>query len=298
VSSDVERVETTVPLADGQSVTIAPGKPWPSAYRGSRYSVVSNSDYDEDVLKWKQRDLEVYTDAPDRLQRWLFTMGKKDGRGSVRVTADREVLTKVRASRYSHADAAPVDSGWIPTYVGKLRGDLGFGDVESDPDPPPDETVAVWRGFPFNNGERWTVASGGTLAWPWRDYQFESAFDHSELIGTYAQYRDTPGRLYVTEDGHVWVNVPRDAIPAAQQAEVRSAIRRWKQRAEERGDRATLRLVNRRLVATSRAEDPSTGQFPIQIGHLRDFDGGAIPRPVVDDSTYFKAVCEYESVWE
>lgn len=298
MSSDVERVKTTVPLAGSRSVEIEPGKPWPSAYRGSRYSVVSNSDYDEDVLKWEQRDLAVYTEAPDRLQRWLFAMGKRDGRGSVRVTADWEVLTKVRASRYSHADAAPVDSGWIPAYVGKLRGDLGFGDVDANPDPPPRGEVRVWRGFPFNNGERWTVGTDGTLVWPWRDYRFESVFDHAELVGTYAQYRDTPGRLYVTEGGHVWVNVPRDGIPAAKRDQVRSAIQAWKRQAEERGDHATLRLVNRRLVATSRDEDPSTGQFPMHIGHLRDFDDGAIPRPVVDDPSYFQAVCEYESVWE
>lgn len=298
MSSEIERIETTVPLTGGRSVEIEPGKPWPSAYRGSRYSVVSNSDYDEDVLKWEQRDLAVYTESPDQLQRWLFAMGKKDGRGSVRVTADREVLTKVRASRYSHADAAPVDSGWIPAYVGILRGGLGFGEVEADPDPPQTGEVNVWRGFPFNNGERWTVGSDGTLVWPWRDYRFNSVFDHAELVGTYAQYRDTPGRLYVTEDGHVWVNVPRDGIPAAKRDAVRSAIQEWKRQAEKRDDHATLRLVNRRLVATSQDEDPSTGQFPMHIGHLREFNSGAIPRPVVDDPSYFQAVCEYESVWE
>ncbi len=42
----------------------------------------------------------------------------------------------------------------------------------------------------------------------------------------------------------------------------------------------------------------STGHFPIHLGHLRNFDGGTIPRTVIDDQSYFQAVCEYENVWE
>ncbi len=75
-------------------------------------------------------------------------------------------------------------------------------------------------------------------------------------------------------------------------------MREWKQEAESQGDNATLRLVNRRLVATSRGDDPATGHFPIHLGRLSEFDAGVIPRPVVDEQTYFQAVCDYEEVWE
>jgi hypothetical protein len=37
---------------------------------------------------------------------------------------------------------------------------------------------------------------------------------------------------------------------------------------------------------------------PIHLGYLRDFDGGLLPRPVVDDDEYFLEVGQYEEVWE
>lgn len=288
---------TTVPIDGGESVRIDPGQPWPSAYRGSQYSVVSHEEFDGAVLKWERRDLQVFTDPPQGLRRRLTLLGKEGGYGSIRVTAGDEVLTKVPAQEYDHVDQAPVDSGWIPIYVGKLNGAVDFDEVDIDPTPP-DRGVDVWPGFPFKHGERWSVGTDGTLVWKWRDYRFESAFDHSELVETYQRYRSSAGRCYVTEHGHVWVNVPNDDVEPEKVREIQSAVESWKRRAESDDDSATLRLVNRRLVATSYDDDPSTGHLPIHIGHLLDFDGGQIPRPVVDEQTYYKAVCEYEQVWE
>jgi hypothetical protein len=134
--------------------------------------------------------------------------------------------------------------------------------------------------------------------WKWRDNRFESAFDHPELVSAYQTYRGTAGRLYITENAHVWINVPKDDIAPGREADIKNAVREWKEIAEQEDDSATLRLVNRRLVATSTDDDPSTGHFPIHLGHLNHFDEGVIPRPVVDDPSYFKAACEYEEVWE
>lgn len=289
---------TSVPLENQQSVTLEPGKPWPSAYRGSKYSVVSDDDFENAVLKWEQRDLAIYTDPPDGLRRALVLLGKSGGYGSFRVTADNEILTKIKAEDYKHADEAPVSSGWVPVYVGKLAGTIDFDEVDSDPLTPRSDEIKVWKGFPFHHGERWSVSQDGTLFWNWRDYRFESAFTHPELIAEYQKYRGTAGRLYITEHGHVWVNVPKDDITPAKQSIVGNAIRDWKQEAEQNEDTATLRLVNRRLVATSGDDDPSTGHFPIHLGQLSDFDNGVIPRPVVNDPSYFQAVCEYEEVWK
>jgi hypothetical protein len=290
--------ETDVPIPDGQSVSLAPGKPWPSAYRGSEYSLVSNEDFNDAVLKWEQRDLAIYTEPPDGLRRALVLLGKSGGYGSFRVTADSEVLTKVKAEEYKHVDQAPVDSGWIPVYVGKLKGTLDFDEVDADPISPGEKEIKVWTGFPFKHGERWSVGQDGTLFWKWKDYRFESTFDHSELISEYQRYRGTAGRLYITENAQIWVNIPKDDITQGKKYTVKNAIRKWKQNAEDNDNTATLRLVNRRLVATSQDDDPSTGHFPIHLGRLRDFDNGAIPRPVVDQPSYFQAVCEYEHVWE
>ena len=290
--------ETDVPIPDGQSVSLEPGKPWPSAYRGSQYSLVSDDDYNDAVLKWEQLDLTIYTEPPDGLRRALVLLGKSGGYGSFRVTADNEVLTKVKADDYKHVDQAPVDSGWIPVYVGKLTGTLDFEEVDADPVNPHKNNIKVWTGFPFKHGERWSVNQDGTLFWQWRDYRFESTFDHSELVSEYQKYRGTAGRLYITEHAHIWVNLPKNDITPDKQSAVKHAIQKWKQSAEDDDDTATLRLVNRRLTATSQDDDPSTGHFPIHLGQLSDFDNGAIPRPVVDQSSYFQAVCEYEEVWE
>lgn len=298
MSSIFHEEATSVPQADGQSVRIDPGQPWPSAYRGSEYSLVSHDDFTNPVVKWEHRDLKIFTAPPDGLRKALVLLGKTGGYGSFRVTADNEVVAKIQADDYKHVDQAPIDSGWIPVYVGKLSDTIDFDEVDSDPSAPNKRKVKVWTGFPFNHGERWSVSQSGTLFWKWRDYRFESSFEHPELVAKYEQYRDTAGRLYITENGHIWVNVPKDGITQNKELAIKNAINKWKQTAESNDDTATLRLVNRRLVATSRSDDPATGHFPIHLGHLRAFDGGVIPKPVVDDPTYFQAVCKYEQVWE
>lgn len=292
-----EETSTTVPIAGEQSVELQPQQPWPSAYRGSRYSLVSDDDFDDAVLKWEHRDLTVFADPPAGLQSATKRLGKTNGYGSFRVTANGEVITKVKASDYPHLDQAPTDDGWIPAYLGQLSGALDFGDVDLDPDPP-DTEAAVWTGLPFKHGERWAVSVDNTLIWKWRDYRFESAFDHPELINAYSQYRSNPGRLYITEHGHVWGNVPYNDVLPAKQEEVRKVVAFWKSNAESRGDTSTLRLVNRRLVATSQSDDPADGHLPLHLGHLSDFDSGTVPRPVVDNESYYLAVSDYEHVWE
>ena len=294
----LREIPAEVPIAGDRSVTIEPGQPWPSPYRGSRYSLVSDDDFDQAVLKWKHRDLVIFSEPPENLRRTLVLLGREGGYGSFRITAGGEVLTKIPAEDYKHVDQALVDQGWIPVYVGRLEGSIDFDEVTVDPRPPEKEHVKVWTGFPFNHGERWSLTHEGRLVWKWRDYEFESRSDHPELVDTYRAYRGTPGRLYITETHHVWGNAPRDDIPPEKQPEVARAVAKWKRRAEENGDTATLRLVNRRLVSTSRSDDSSTGQFPIHLGHLSRFDGGIVPKPVVDEESYYLAVSEYETVWE
>lgn len=293
-----DQTPTKVPISDSQSVSVGPGQPWPSAYRGSKYSLVSDEDFGDDaVVKWEQRDLSIFADPPADLWSAMSGAGKQNGYGSFRVTAQGEVLTKVNADEYSNVDQAPVSTGWIPVYLGTMDGTLDFGSVELDPAPPSDE-IAIWRGFPFKHGERWAVSHDDKLIWKWRDYRFESTFEHPELVAAYNEYRPNPGRLYVTEHGHVWVNVPHDDVTQAKRAEVQQAIADWKQRAEDTESTSTLRLVNRRLVATSQSDDPADGYLPIHLGHLRTFDKGLVPRPVVEDDEYFLEVGQYEEVWE
>jgi hypothetical protein len=284
---------TTVPIADGTDVRIEPGQPYPSPYRGSRYSIV-DSRRNGTVLEWKYKDLVVHVDPPAELLDSLHHLGKSrgSGRGSIRVTADRSVLTKIHTDSYRFSQEAPVDSGWIPVYLGKLEGDLGF-DIDNDPSVP-DRDHWVWGGFSFNHGERWSVSDDDRLIWTWQDYRFHSALDHDDLIAKYARYRQIAGRLYVNEHGHVFVNVPRDEVPPSEADTVDRVYEEWRHHVDANDDRAAKRLVQRRLKVTGDG-DPSDGHLPLYIGHLSEFDEGAVPKPVVTDETYYVEASRRES---
>ncbi|MFC7216029.1 hypothetical protein ACFQO4_18325 [Saliphagus sp. GCM10025334] len=225
-------------------------------------------------------------EPPANLTKTLRDLGKSDGtgKGSIRITAGGEVLTKIYSDQYVYANRAPVDSGWIPVYVGMYDGDNGF-DIELDPDLPTSE-VDVWGGFPFNHGERWAVSYDDKLIWKWRDYRFESAFDHPELIAAYQEYRSTAGRLYINEFGHIYANVPREEVPDDKATELDDLYTQWEQKVDEQNNIAAQRLVNRRLEVTGDGE-PEKGHLPLYLGHLSQFDDGVIPRPVIDDETYY-----------
>jgi hypothetical protein len=285
----------SVPISDGRDVEIVPGKPWPSAYRGSKYSLIDSRRHRQTVLRWKYNDLVVMVEPPEGLVERLRELGKSEGsgKGSIRVTAAGEILTKIHSSEYRYADEAPVDSGWIPVFVGKLDDELGF-DIEIDPSSPRNG-AGIWSGFPFNHGERWAVSYDDRLVWKWQDYRFESAFEHPELVETYRRFRTMPGRMYINEFGHVIVNAPRGEVPEAREGELADIFSRWEKAVNRRGDTAAKRLVTRRLKVTGDG-DPEMGHLPLHIGHLSQFDDGLVPRPVVDDETYFVAAARGEEL--
>lgn len=286
---------TVVPIDGSQDVEVEPGTPWPSTYRGSRYSLIESRRHRQTVLQWKYRDLQAIVEAPDGLEEHLRAIGKSSGsgKGSIRITADGEVLTKVHSSDYPRIHSAPVETGWIPVYCGKLDGDLGF-DIEIDPTPG-DDTVNVWSGFTFNHGERWAVSFNDRLVWKWKDYRFYSAFEHPELIEAYRSYRRTPGRFYINEFGHVFINAPKSDVPQSKEAELADVYAAWEQEVTQSHNTAAQRLVSRRLKVTGDG-DPEEGHLPIYLGHLSQFDEGLIPRPVVDDETYYVAAAKGEEV--
>lgn len=290
----IQSVPTTVPVHGNSDVQINPGQPWPSPYRGSIYSLIESRKHRQIVLRWQYNDLKVQVEPPEGLLEKLQSIGKsaQTGKGSIRITADGEVLTKVEASDYSNIEEAPVNKGWIPVYVGKMDGRFGF-DISIDPDHST-ETPTVWSGFPFNHGERWAVSHDDRLLWKWRDYRFYSAFDHSELIEEYKQFRNIAGRLYINEFGHVFVNVPN---PEDEQGtdEIFNIFNNWKQRAEARNDSAALRLVKRRLKVTGDG-DTEEGLLPLYLGHLSRFDDETVPRPVVTDESYYVANARGENL--
>ena len=302
VDSVVELVSdgTRVPIDGGRDVEVFPGMPWPSAYRGSKYSVLAARGGDPDaVLQWQYDDLRLRIAAPDGLLEALREVGKSGGAGtgSVRITAGCEVLTKVHTDHYAEAEETPISDGWVPVYLGRLYGELPFEGVDVDPvrHLSTDSDVGVWDGLTFDHGERWALGYDGSLVWKWRDYRFESAFDHSELASKYGEYRPNGGRLYINEYGHVFGNVPQGELGGRAGREVSRVFEAWNEETLRSDATAPRRLVVRRLEATG-GGDPSDGHLPLYLGHLEEFDSGLIPQPVVDDPSYYKRVGEGEQV--
>lgn len=279
---------TKVPLRGNEDVEIEPQYPWPSAYRGSKYSIVHSPKFGQFVMAWQYDDLQIYIEPPQGLVEAMRSVGKSqgEGTGSFRITAAGEVLTKVWAEQYPHTSLAPVDQGWVPAYLGRLSGDLGFTDVDIRPQSPREPPIAVWEGLPWHHGERWAVGLDDKLIWKWQGYRFNSRFDHTELVQRYHEYRNTPGRLYVNEYGHIWANVPPNGVPPSRQNEINTAYEEWRRDANAHDRTSVLRLVNRRLKTTG-GGDPARGHLPVHLGHVSDFDDGVVPRPIVDDTTYF-----------
>lgn len=281
-----------VPIAGDRDVEIKPGQPFPAPYRGSKYSIVDSRRHGT-VLQWKYNDLVVHVDPPAGIIEKMRSLGKSrgNGKGSIRITANREVLTKIHSSTYNQIKQAPVDNGWIPVYLGRLNGTLGF-DINNDPDPPNDK-LWIWSGFPFNHGETWSVSHDDRLLWKWKDYRFYSPFDHSDIVDAYSRYRTVTGRLYINEFGNVIINAPRNSIPPGETESVEVIFNRWQTHVDQKGNAAAQRLVKRRLKVTGDG-DPSDGHLPLYIGHISEFDTGALPKPVVTDEEYYIDVAHQE----
>lgn len=289
MSVRLRSTSTQVPIRGGEDVTIQPEDPWPSTYRGSKYSIIRSRKHNKRVMAWQYDDLQIFLEPPEGLVRAMRQVGKSsgDGLGSFRITAAGEILTKVRAENYEHTDRAPANQGWIPVYLGRIEGEIEIDGIELQPADERADPLAVWEGLPFHHGESWTVSVNNKLIWKWEDYRFESAFDHSDLIAKYSEFRRTPGRVYVNEYGHVWVNIPPAGVPSGNRDQVNDMFARWRALARRENKNSILRLVRRRLEATGGGET-SRGHLPAYIGHVSKFDEGTVPRPVVDDMRYFK----------
>lgn len=280
--ASVERTSTRVPVSNGKQLTVEAGNPWPSAYRGSKYSIVSTQRHG-DVVQWSHMgDIRAVTHVPDGLQEALRDLGKRNGHGSFKITASGEILTKVPADSYEQTMESPVSRGHVPVYVGMLDGDFDFEEFTNDPATASKGEISVWAGLPFDHGETWIACNDDVLRWNWQDYYFESAFGHSEIVAAYKDLRPVGGRLYINEHGHIWANVDRDEVPTHRKDDVGQAFADWQRSASP----AEKRLVNRRLQRTE-SKSVEGGLLPVNLGHLSQFDDGLVPKPVVEDKAYF-----------
>lgn len=282
-SPTLKKTSTKVPTIQNRQLTVEPGRPWPSAYRGSAYSIVSSQKFG-DVAQWSHKgEIQAMTELPEGLPEAIEEMGKTNGYGGFRITASGELLTKIPADMYQRSHEAEVNRGHIPVYVGQLGGHFDFAEISNDPTIPADpEDITVWTGLPFKHGETWAVCTDDVLRWSWQDYYFESAFDHPELVEACKSLRPEGGLIYINEHGHIWGNVDRETVPSGKESRVREAFQEFQRTASN----AERRLVTRRLKRMESESNPS-GLLPVHIGHVTQFDGDIIPKPVVNDNRYF-----------
>lgn len=293
-TAKISRTPTSVRAYDDLVVTIKSGKPWPSVYRGSKYSVHrTNTGVG---LSLNHRQVQVEGSIPKGLHDALKSVGKSDGSGlgSIRVTANRDVLTKVKAEHYPAADEALVDKGWIPVYLGKLSGQIAFDGINNDPDPTAFDPPCVWEGLPFRHGECWSMTIHDGLQWRIKlgqQFSFPSTYQHSGLEQKYKSFRSNGGRLRINEHGHVWMEMPNKKVRNS--THLSSVLEEWYQDARDNDRNEILNLIHRRLKATGNG-NPKKGQFPIYLGHISDYDNGNTPTPVVTDKNYFALAAKYE----
>ena len=249
-----------VQCANGEIRSVRPGQPWPAPYRGSRYTVRRSGGLT--YVGWQRDPLSVRAEPyPQQLADTVRAV--KGHGGSFRITAHGAVLTKVHTLGGRR---------WEPQYIGVYEDDLAFPGIDNAP-------VAVtrgmyWPGLPFMHGECWRVSPSAQprnrLAWSTGGYVFFSTREYPELIAACLDLRPLGGRVYFTESGCVWMNVPDGGVNPTHRARLRRLQRDQVDDLKASLAYASLRLLGERIKATM-------GCRPLYVGRIVDFDHGEPP---------------------
>lgn len=248
----------TIPSSDGKLVTIEPGEPWPLPYRGSRYSITRAGDHLR--MSWSRMDIIHYSDSiPNRLINSMIRH-KRDSRGSFRITPHREVITKLIEDGYTTT----------PLFLGKIEGDFTFSGFNLNPGKL--ETGRFWTGLNFMHGEEFAVwnreRNNDYLYWEKRGSKFRSIERYPELCAKVREIRPKAGRIYITEFGHIWMNLEMGGASAQWSSTITSRLRE---------DLETLKN-NDILLRTIKLRIDETGTMPLYLGKIQEFDSGLPPR--------------------
>lgn len=245
-----------VHCANGEIRSVRPNKPWPAPYRGSRYTLRRT------YVGWQRDPLRTRAEPfPRQLADSIRRLKRHNG--SFRVTSHGAVITKVRGRG---------STGWEPHYVGVYEDDLVFRGIDNDP-----ITLTLgmyWTGLPFMHGECWRVSSSPRLKdhleWASRGHVFSSTREYPELISACLDLRPRGGRIYITESGCVWMNVPDGSINPQHRIRMRDLQRDQVKALVKSRAYATLRLLRERIEATK-------GCRPLYLGRIAEFDHGEPP---------------------
>jgi len=263
---------TKVPGVDEQPMIVNPGDVWPLPYRGSRYSVkqiekkLSFCWSREDVVHCAER-------GPDGLIKAMIEH-KKDSRGSIRITPHGEVITKRENE----------DGTYTTIFLGLLDGTFVFPGFDLDPIDA--ERGSLWPGLHFKHGEEFAVwvrdGNEDYLYWTYNGLYFRSTERYPELCAAYREMRPRCGRLYITEFGHVWINLPGSEISQEWAPRFRDLLDVEIEKLKESKNDILLQSLVNRLRATGNC-------YPVYLGRITDFDSGTPPR------THFSSKAKFAS---
>lgn len=245
--------------AGGRKIKVKPGELWPAPYRGSHYTVKGGRSLT--FVGWKRDPLGVQAE-PYPHQLASAVRATKGEHGSFRVTPHGAVITKVRAAGGSR---------WDPTYVGRYDGDLAFPGIQNAPASL--DVGMYWPGLPFSHGEGWRVspyAQGrNRLQWQSWGRTHSSTEEYPELIDACLDIRPRGGRVYFTESGSIWMNVPDLELAPKHRGSFREKQEAQLVLLNQNGHRAALRLLRERIEVTQAR--------PLYVGRIEDFDDGDPP---------------------
>jgi len=257
---------TNVPGIDGEMFSINPGDLWPLPYRGSRYSLKKVGD--QLKMCWSRLDIvHPSKSIPKGLIKAMVDY-RHDSRGSFRITPHLEVITK-----------RETENGWGCVYLGKLEGVFLFPGFDLDPDDI--QTGNIWRGLHFKHGEEFAVwnreGNNDYLYWSHRGLYFRSSEQYPEICAKVREIRPRCGRIYFTEYGHIWMNLPEGDVSFMWAPKFRDLLQKDKQ----------LLATNDILLQSVFARKSATYTFPIYLGRVSDFDSGIAPRTHFTAFGYF-----------
>ena len=245
---------------DEVGIDVSPGDLWPLPYRGSRYTVRKIGGRLR--ICWVR--LDVVHPSDDLPAGFVKAMGKhkRNTRGRIVVTPHREVVAR--------RESAP--DRWESVYLGRLDGSISFPGF--DLDPVGIEVGNLWPGLHFTHGEEFAVwnrdGNNDYLYWSKAGVYFRSTERYPELCAEVRRVRPRCGRVYFTETGHVWMNLPGGEVSHEFKPRFRDLLQQDMERLSDPSGDILLQSIVERVRAT--------GCYPIYLGRINDYDSGVAPR--------------------
>ncbi len=257
---------TTVPAANGQTITLNPGDTWPLPFRGSRYSLKQVEDRIR--MCWTRLDVvQASKEIPQGLIR-AMKQYRNDVRGRIYVTPHKEVITKRQ-----NGDT------YECVYLGKIDGVYTFPGFDLNPDSI--QTGNLWRGLHFRHGEEFAVwnraGNDDYLYWTHKGLYFRTTERYPEICAQVREIRPKCGRIYITEFGHIWMNLPDNDVSYMWAPKFKNLLQTDKQ----------YLSTHDTLLRSIFARKSATYSFPVYLGKISDFDSGIPPRTHFNAYGYF-----------